>query len=110
MLKVSKMVFAVLRNTVYIILLLISLMSKMSKMPNTIVLCIQGLLPLQGEGYLFEPSALWFSSYTTSQSKEAALLTFLDLTTRVIGGKMHSQSPILKSKGALSNPVILTYL
>ena len=40
------------------------------------------------------------------------LLTFLDLsTTRVIAGKTHSQSPILKlTKGALSNLVILTYL
>ena len=45
------------------------------------------------------------------QSEEAALLTFLDLsTTRVIAGKIHSQSPILKTKGALSNPVILSYL
>ena len=45
------------------------------------------------------------------QSEEAALLTFLDLsTTRVIAGKTHSQSPILKTKRALSNPVILTYL
>ena len=42
---------------------------------------------------------------------EAALLTFLDLsTTRVIAGKMHSHSPILKTKGVLSNLVILTYL
>ena len=31
-------------------------------------------------------------------------------TTRVIAGKMHSQSPILKTKGAPRNPVILTYL
>ena len=47
----------------------------------------------------------------TSLSEEAALLTFLDLTTtRVIAGKTHSQSPILKSKGALSNLVILTNL
>ena len=39
------------------------------------------------------------------------MLTFLDLTTtRVIAGKMQSQSPILKSKGALSNLVILTDL
>ena len=39
------------------------------------------------------------------------MLSFLDLsTTRVIAGKMHSQSPILKTKRALSNPVILTYL
>ena len=37
--------------------------------------------------------------------------TFLDLsTTRVIAGKMHSQCPILKTKGALSNLVILIYL
>ena len=45
-------------------------------------------------------------------SEEAALLTFLDLsTTRVIAGKMHSQSPILTlTKGALSNLVIFTYL
>ena len=41
-----------------------------------------------------------FSCSPVSQSKEAALLTFLDLTTtRVIAGKTHSQSPILKTKG-----------
>ena len=41
-----------------------------------------------------------FSCSPVSQSEEAALLTFLDLTTtRVIAGKMHSQSPILKTKG-----------
>ena len=45
--------------TAYRVLLLILLMSNMSKMPNTIVLCIQGPSSLQGEGYLFEPSALW---------------------------------------------------
>ena len=45
------------------------------------------------------------------QSEEAALWTFLYLsTTRVIAGKMHSQSPILKIKGPLSNQVILKYL
>ena len=56
--------------------------------------------PSSGEGYLFEPSALWVKRFTTSQSEEVALLTFLDLTTtRVIAGKMHSQSPILKTKG-----------
>ena len=69
--------------------------------------------PSKGEGYLLieEPSILWVKRFTTSQSEEAALLTFLDLsTTRVIAGKMHSQSPILKTKGVLSDPVILTYL
>ena len=41
-----------------------------------------------------------FSCSKVSQSEEAALLTFLDLTTtRVIAGKMHSQSQILKTKG-----------
>ena len=41
-----------------------------------------------------------FSCSPVSQSEEAALLTFLDLTTtRVIAGKMHSQFPILKTKG-----------
>ena len=75
------------------------------------VLCIQGPSLFQ-EGRLFEkPSVLWISQFTTSQSEEAALLTFLDLsTTRVITGKTHSQSPILKTKGVLSKPVILTYL
>ena len=41
-----------------------------------------------------------FSCSPVSQSEEAALLTFFDLTTtRVIAGKTHSQSPILKTKG-----------
>ena len=41
-----------------------------------------------------------FSCSPVSQSEEAALLAFLDLTTtRVIAGKMHSQSLILKTKG-----------
>ena len=41
-----------------------------------------------------------FSCSPVSQSEEAAFLTFLDLTTtRVIAGKTHSQSPILKTKG-----------
>ena len=35
-----------------------------------------------------------------THGEEAALLSFLDLsTTRVIAGKTHSQSPILKTKG-----------
>ena len=76
------------------------------------VLCIQWpLTPARREGYLFEPSVLGVKLFITSQSEEAALLTFMDLsTTRVIAGKMHSQSQILKTKGVLSNPVILRYL
>ena len=44
--------------------------------------------------------------FTTRQSEEAALLTFLDLsTTRVSAGKTHSQSPILKlTKGVRQQP------
>ena len=63
------------------------------------------------EGRLFEPSVLGVLA-VHHWSEKAALLTFLDLsTTRMIAGKTHSQSPILKlTKGALSNPVILTYL
>ena len=41
-----------------------------------------------------------YLSLPPCQSEEAALLTFLDLTTtRVIAGKTHSQFPILKTKG-----------
>ena len=66
---------------------------------------------LQEERLFKKSSILYIYWFTTSQSEEAALLIFLDLsTTRVIVGKMHSRSPILKTKGALSNPVILTYL
>ena len=65
------------------------------------------------EGYLLfeKPFFLWILWFTTSHSKEAALLSFLDLsTTKVIAGKTHTQSPILKTKGVLSNLVILRYL
>ena len=78
-----------LHNTANRVLLLISEVSKV------IVLCIQWpLAPARGEGYC------------------VSLFSWgLDLsTTRVIAGKTHSQSPILKTKGALSNLVILTYL
>ena len=46
-------------NTAYSLLVLISFMSKVLKMSNTIVLCIQWpLTPARREGYLFEPSIL----------------------------------------------------
>ena len=82
-------------------------MSEVSK----VVLCIQWpLVPARREGY-FSLLSWGTSCSTTSQSEEAALLGFLDLsTTRVIAGKMHSQSPILKTKGRSANLVILTYL
>ena len=75
------------------------------------LLCIKWPFKAFQGGRLFEkPSVLWVWLFT-SQSEEAALLSFWDLsTTRVIAGKTHSQSPILRTKGVLSNPVILTYL
>ena len=50
--------------------------------------------------YCVSLPAWGFSCSPVSQSEDAAFLTFLDLTTtRVIAGKTHSQSPILKTKG-----------
>ena len=81
-----------LHNTAYRVLLLMWEVSKV------IVLCIQGPSQLQGEGYLFEPSALWVKQFTTGQSEEAALLTFLNLTTT---RARHTANPqFLKLKGA----------
>ena len=85
------------------------------KSENSTLLCIKWLLtPARREGYLLQYSiwkAFRLGSLAVHQSEEAALLSFLDLsTTRVIVGKMHSQSPIPKTKGVLSNPVILTDL
>ena len=66
------------------------------------------------EGRLFFTAfekAFHLGGLAVHQSEEAALLTFLNLsTTRVIAGKTHSQSPIFKTKGVLSNLIILTYL
>ena len=48
-------------------------------MSNTMY-SVQGLLTLPGgKAIVFEPSILGVKRFTTSQSKEAALLTFLDL-------------------------------
>ena len=44
-------------------------------------LCTVASHPSKGEGYLFKKLSIsWVSLFTTSQSKEAALLTFLDLS------------------------------
>ena len=82
--------------------------NEVSKLNSTLYI---GLLPLQKGGLIVAISPVGFKYLLTSQSKEAALLTFWEFqTTRVIAGKMHSQSLILKTKGVLSNLVILTYL
>ena len=58
------------------------------------------LTPAKREGYLYVWKAFRLGGLAVHQSEEAALLSFLDLsTTRVIAGKMHSQYPILKTKG-----------
>ena len=51
-----------------------------------------------------------FSCSPVSLRRQLCQLSWTCQTTRMIAGKMHSQSPIHKTKGALSNWVILTYL
>ena len=67
--------------------------------------------PSQGEGYLKNLLSCG-SSYSPLVSLRMQLCypSWTLQTTKVIDGKMHCLSPILKSKGALINPVILTYL
>ena len=68
---------------------------------NSILLCIKWpLTPPGGKSC----TVFCLVGLAVHQFEEVALLTFLDLsTTRMIAGKMHSQSPILKTKGVLSN-------
>ena len=68
-------------NTAYRVLLLISLMSKTSKMPNTIVLCIQGLLPLQrGRHLMCLPPCGFSSSPPVSLRRQLCFKPFWDLS------------------------------
>ena len=55
--EMSEMVFAAF--TQHCIQSTVTHLTHVEDIEDTIVLCIQGPLPLQGEGYLFEPSALW---------------------------------------------------
>ena len=72
------------------------------------VLCIQWpLTPARREGYCVSLPSWGFSCSPLVSPRRQLLLSFLDLsTTRVIAGKTHSQSPILKTKRVFSNPVI----
>ena len=93
-----------LHNTAYRVLLLISL--------NTMYSVYRASHPCQ-EGRLQYLSLLsWgFSgSPPVSPRRQLCSLSWTCQTTRVIAGKTHSQSPILKTKEVLSNPVILTDL
>ena len=81
-------------------------MSKMSK-----ILCIQWpLAPPGGKARCSRPSCGFSGSPPCSPRRQLCKLSWTCHTTRVIAGKTHSKSPILKTKGALSNSVILTYL
>ena len=82
-------------NTAYRVLLLISLMSKTSKMPNTIVLCIVLCLFI----WAFHPVGLAVHHYAVWGGTFVLKCSGTCQTTRVIAGKTHSQSPILKTKG-----------
>ena len=105
--KVQKWCLRLLCNTVYRVMLLILLMLKGLKVYSV----YRASLPSKDEGYLKSLPSCGFSYSPPVSPRRQTLLTFLDLsTTRVIAGKMHSQSPILKTKGVLSNLVILTYL
>ena len=84
-----------LHNTVY----------RVMKCQNSTLLCIKWpLTHLGGKSC----TAFCLVGLAVHQSEKVAFLTFLDLsTTSVIAGKTHSQSPILKTKGTLSNPGFL---
>ena len=57
--------------------------------------------PSKGEGYLFKslPSCGFSCSPPVSLRRPLCELSWTCQTTRVIAGKTHSQSPILKTKG-----------
>ena len=89
------------------------LMSEMLKILYS-VLCIQWPLTLPGGkahcsrtvcpvGLVVHHHAVRGGSFVLKNSGTCQ-------TTRVIAGRTHSQSPILKCYGVLSNPVILTNL
>ena len=101
-----------LHNTAYWVLLLMLEVLKVYCTLYTVASC-----PCQ-EGRLFVtvqylkglPSWGFSGSPPVSPRRQLCQLSWAYQTTRVIAGKMHSQSSILKTKGPLSNPVILTYL
>ena len=89
------------------------LMSEMSKILYS-VLCIQWpLTPPGGKAHCSRtvcPVGLAVHHHAVRGGSFVLKNSGTCQTTRVIAGKTHSQSPILKCYGALSNPVILTNL
>ena len=74
-------------------------MSKMSKMSK--ILCIQWpLAPPGGKAHCSCPTCGFSGSPPCSPRRQLCKLSWTCHTTRVIAGKTHSQSPILKTKGA----------
>ena len=103
MLETSEMVFATftqhcMQST--------DIMSDMSK-----ILCIQWPLALPGGkahcSRTVHPVGLAVHHHAVRGGSFVLKNSGTCQTTRVIAGKAHSQSPILKCYGALSNPVIL---
>ena len=86
-------------------------MSEMSKILYS-VLCIQWPLTLPGGkarcSHTVCPVGLAVHHHAVRGGSFVLKNSGTCQTTRVIAGKMHSQSPILKCYGVLSNPVILT--
>ena len=97
--KSQKWCLWLLWNTAYRVLLLnLLLMSKGLKVSNTMYFTLYTgpLTPLGKAIYLKAFHLVGLAVHHQSCQ-----------TTRVIAGKTHNQSPILKTKGVLSNPVIL---
>ena len=92
-------------NTLVFVALTQHLIQSTFRCENSTLLCIKWLLtPARREGYLLQYSiwkAFHLGGWAVHQSVwGGSFVTFLDLsTTRVIAGKMHSQSPILKLRG-----------
>ena len=102
-------------NTAYRELLLILLMSMVSKILCTLYTvasrpCQEGRLFVTVQHLKSLPSWGLSCSPPVSLRRQLCWLSWICQTGRVIAGKTHSQSPILKTKGAISNLVILTDL
>ena len=103
--KTLKMVFAAF--TQHCIQSIVTHLTHVEDIKDTIVLCTQGPLPLQG-GRLFilafRPVGLAVHHHAVRGGSFVLKCSGTCQTTRVIAGKMHSQSPILKCYGGAQQP------